>query len=122
MPRKSDPFKQSLRNKERSERLRAIIDEWKLSKGQCVQCGLVITVDTIHLFDCDHIDPSTKKFKIAKGRSARYKVKDIQDELDKCQLMCAGCHAMRSRIEKHYKMHIIDRDFRRNENQPSLFD
>jgi len=44
-------------------------------------------------FDCHHIDPATKSRGISKMRN--YSEKKINEELDKCELLCANCHRMK---------------------------
>ena len=51
--------------------------------GKCVACG---AVDDLQV---DHIERQIKSFNIAK----RLSVKNNKAELDKCQLLCRGCHA-----------------------------
>ena len=57
--------------------------------GECVKCKA--TLDDIHwtAFDCNHKDPSQKSFAIG---SAGFKLDNIKDELDKCELVCSNCH------------------------------
>lgn len=60
--------------------------------GKCRNCGT-----TEHL-EIDHIDPATKSFDLGTLWSvakARYDA-----ELEKCQLLCHGCHAAKSASEQ----------------------
>ena len=50
--------------------------------GKCVKCGT-----TEHL-QFDHINPLEKSFTI----SSNFHRKDLDEELDKCQLLCWDCH------------------------------
>lgn len=52
--------------------------------GKCSQCG---TSEDLHF---DHIDPALKSFTIAKMWSLSEK--EIQLEIEKCQLLCQVCH------------------------------
>lgn len=69
------------------DRLRASNNraEWiKSQGGKCVKCG------STENLEIDHIDPSTKEYKIATIWSRRKEVRDY--ELAKCQILCYGCH------------------------------
>jgi hypothetical protein len=50
--------------------------------NKCILCG------STEKLEFDHIDPSLKSFHISQGWSR----KDIDKELDKCQLLCQKCH------------------------------
>lgn len=66
--------------------------------GKCVDCkykGHPVA------FDFDHIEPSTKKFKIS-GK-AIYRWSELKKELDKCCLRCSNCHRIRHYIEDQLK-------------------
>ena len=67
--------------------------------GKCVVCG------TTENLEFDHIDKTTKKFKITNGLS--YSLEKLYEEVDKCQLLCKKHH-----IEKS----ISHKDYRRNSN------
>lgn len=53
--------------------------------GQCSECG---RVDYPCIYDFHHRYPKEKDFKI----SSKHKFEDIQQELDKCDLLCCLCH------------------------------
>src|ERR1700722_14236875 len=54
--------------------------------GKCVQCGATEELEF------DHIDPAIKW----KHRIWSYSWKRITEELAKCQLLCADCHAKKT--------------------------
>lgn len=57
--------------------------------NKCAKCG-----NMSGRIDFDHIDPTTKEFELG---NAQYKSdKDVADEIAKCQLLCASCHASKS--------------------------
>ncbi len=56
--------------------------------GKCELCGYNKCVEAL---DFHHLDPMTKKFGIGhKGYTRSWQ--EIQNELDKCILVCANCH------------------------------
>lgn len=57
--------------------------------GVCVDCG---TDKNLHF---DHIDPNTKSFTLGQ-RLSSVSEKKLQEELDKCQLLCQTCHELKS--------------------------
>lgn len=57
--------------------------------GVCVRCG------STENLEFDHIDRTKKSFNIAK-RLHGASMKTLRDELAKCQLLCADCHAKKS--------------------------
>jgi 5-methylcytosine-specific restriction endonuclease McrA len=61
--------------------------------GVCARCGFDDTLEF------DHIDPSTKEFRLARGL-AGYSETRIQAELAKCQLLCKECHYQKSREDR----------------------
>lgn len=54
-------------------------------------CG---SVDDLQI---DHRDPATKLFDLGKGWS--YAFARVEAEIEKCQLLCATCHARKSSAE-----------------------
>jgi predicted HNH restriction endonuclease len=62
-----------------------------LSKGgACVMCGIKFDGTNAVIFDFHHKDPKEKKGDIAHMQNR----KNIQAELDKCDLLCANCHRL----------------------------
>lgn len=62
--------------------------------GVCAQCG-----ETDGTFEVDHIDPTEKSFQVSIGYS-KYSQERLAAELEKCQLLCAECHAKKSRKDR----------------------
>lgn len=70
-------------------RTREFVKSTKLSKG-CVICGYNKSARALHFH---HMNPENKNFDIcwaAREKMAKYK---IQNEIDKCVVLCANCHA-----------------------------
>jgi 5-methylcytosine-specific restriction endonuclease McrA len=67
-----------------------IIKEEKLKRG-CLKCGYK---EHHSALDFDHIDPSTKVRDIAKMYTTN--IKTLKQEMEKCQVLCANCHRIKS--------------------------
>ena len=67
---------------------------YKLMKG-CVVCGYKEHHVALHY---NHIDPSTKVRNVSRAAS----IKTVKEEIRKCEVLCANCHAVKSLEEKHY--------------------
>ena len=63
-----------------------------LKGGKCFDCGVVFPP---YVFHFDHRDPSTKSFGISSTGLTR-KFSDLVCEVEKCDLVCANCHAVRT--------------------------
>jgi len=61
-------------------------------KGRCVQCGNV----DYRVLDFDHIDPASKVDSISGLVSRGSAWWRIEAELQKCQLLCANCHRIKT--------------------------
>jgi len=64
--------------------------------GHCVKCG------STDYLEIDHIDPSKKSFTLARNWTrARHLT---EEELSKCQLLCAKCHMEKTIRERQKKI------------------
>lgn len=81
------------RNKARKYTHRELID--KLKEAPCTDCGETFPPCVMHF---DHLDAKTKKFNISKKLHCSLRV--ILDEIAKCELVCANCHAIRTFITR----------------------
>ena len=77
------------------------INRKKLEAGCCKDCGLKVTCETFPVFEWDHVDPSTKSFNLGNVRGQSYY--KIDAELEKCELVCANCHRMRTVAGERWK-------------------
>jgi len=78
----------------------------KCEIGKCECCKKMVTVDNAQMFDFDHIDSSNKFESVSKMvRYADYTI--IQNEIDKCQLLCGNCHLKKTMNEQKMR-HLTD--------------
>jgi hypothetical protein len=82
------------RNKERKERLLNENTNYLLSylkEHHCVDCGESNPI----VLEFDHIKPNEKEFGISK-MMRDYTWDQILKEIDKCEVVCANCHKIRT--------------------------
>jgi len=82
-----------IKNSQRTNKNRfRIKNEWRNSLGaKCQICSYSKCQNALHFH---HIDPKTKKFTISDAISRkRFSKEEVQDEIKKCILVCANCHA-----------------------------
>lgn len=56
--------------------------------SKCIVCG----EDHIACLVFHHRNPKEKKFQVSLGKYGTRSIKTIQEEIDKCDVMCANCH------------------------------
>lgn len=71
------------------------------SKGGC--CELCGYKKNLAAFNFHHIDPSIKLFNIDIRACTAYNIKKLEEEADKCMLLCSNCHS-----EIHYPQYNLD--------------
>ena len=62
------------------------------SNAKCVDCG----ENRIVTLEFDHRDPASKRFNISSWRLSTISLQDLKDEIDKCDVVCANCHRVRT--------------------------
>ena len=77
----------------RSRLLKHKLIEYK--GGKCEKCGYNKCDGALHFH---HLDPTEKSFSISQINLGYITLEEITKEIDKCQLLCANCHA-----EIHWK-------------------
>lgn len=94
--RQSEVFKRcQLRLKaEQRVRIRAFLDEYKLSRG-CADCGYRQHPAALEF---DHIGP--KRFEIGGAARTPLAISTIMGEIKQCEVVCANCHRVRTAIRK----------------------
>lgn len=63
-----------------------------LCKSKCVDCGN----DNPIVLEFDHRDPKNKEYAIAQIVGSGYCWETIAKEIDKCDVVCANCHRIRT--------------------------
>ena len=79
------------RTKERKDKIRRHIFDY-LNQSECKVCGEQDPV----VLQFDHRDPSDKDFAISEAVSRKISIKRINEEIAKCDILCANCHARRT--------------------------
>ena len=77
---------------ERHQAKAQVIHQEKLKRSKCNRCNLLVTTDTFHCFDFDHL-PGVDKIANVSRLAARVAPDAvIIAEMNKCQLLCKCCH------------------------------
>lgn len=84
------------RNKARKKLVKLWVRDYKQS-NPCVDCG-VNYPDEPWLLEFDHLDPATKLFGLGDAAKSG-SLKRIQEEAEKCELVCVLCHRRRTAIQ-----------------------
>lgn len=80
-------------DKARYERQTAVLRS--LKDGPCVDCGIRYPY---YVMQFDHVK-GVKKFDIGRGGVNR-RLEVLMEEIAKCELVCANCHAVRTHLRK----------------------
>lgn len=75
--------------------MRAIIQKIKMERG-CQRCGFNAHPAALHFH---HRDPRHKEFKVAVGN---YSMAKRITEIEKCDVLCANCHAIETAEHWHH--------------------
>ena len=77
---------------------RKIINEKKRERGGCLKCKRACVEGNEHLFDLDHRDENIKTIRVSQlvDKSWDYFEDQLPLELAKCDLLCCGCHAIKT--------------------------
>ena len=99
--------KDRIRDRIRYDYGQSVLKRYKLMKG-CAKCGYN---ENEHALQFNHIDPKQKRFLLAQkahkmvlNRDTKGKQK-LKEELNKCEVVCANCHAIITYENKHYAVH-----------------
>ena len=89
----------------------------KLEIGHCHDCNIKATEHNFVIFQFDHLDRHTKTAKIADMVKTKHTINDIDIEINKCQMVCGNCHALRTYYRRDHDALTMPK-----EQEPSLFD
>lgn len=96
--RKDNPDKYKRNHKASDRALAKAIDKKRthlrkiLEEGRCVDCG----IEDIRVLTFDHTDPSQKVESISRMAASGYSWDKFTKELEKCEIVCANCHQIRT--------------------------
>jgi hypothetical protein len=76
------------------------VKQRKIKIGKCAHCEKKVTEDNFFIFDFDHL--RDKLYTIAK-MIGRAPIKRIDEEIDKCQLLCCKCHKLKTAKQLNYR-------------------
>jgi hypothetical protein len=65
-----------------------------LRKGPCAECGMIFEP---HQMDFDHRNEADKLFRVTESRAMLMPRARLLTEIDKCDVVCANCHRLRTR-------------------------
>lgn len=85
-----------------------------MSDKSCETCG----VDDIRVLEFDHIEPSLKRFGIARAITNCYAWEEILLEIAKCRILCANCHKIRTAEQQNWRKWRLGRAVRRRSAKP----
>ena len=81
------------------ERVAAFIENYK-KKRFCADCGFP-GKEFPYVLDFDHLcDSTSKKFNVGSWSHSVLSIKAIEEEMKKCELVCANCHRIRTFSKK----------------------
>jgi exonuclease III len=75
------------------------------SRGGCLDCGET----NIIVLEFDHRDPTAKSFSITSARQSKVSWDQLVEEIDKCDVVCANCHKIRSaKMFGNWRLDFLD--------------
>lgn len=63
---------------------------------ECTDCGLPCDIGNYPVFDWDHLPGTVKLFDVGRAGVQSRSIEEIEAEIEKCELVCANCHRMRT--------------------------
>ena len=106
---------------ERKAKARELVLAAKLARGACLECRREISIENVFAFDLDHRDPVEKSFTIS-AKYSHVSLAELQAEIDKCDLLCAFCHRLRTYRDWHHLLQIAAKRGGRLSHHPTLFE
>lgn len=94
--------------KDRGHKQKQLIREFLLNllkNSECKDCQN----NDIRVLEFDHLPGFEKKHNVSEMITGRYSVLRVQEEINKCEIVCANCHKIRTidRADKHYKKGFV---------------
>ena len=87
-------------NAQKLQERREYLDNYKLQKG-CQLCGYNKPPRALCF---DHIDPFTKSSEYSSKNMARWTIAMVNEEIEKCRILCANCHNIETFEKWHYNL------------------
>lgn len=86
-----------------SDRYRAkeFVNSIRMRLGRCEICQY-FNKDFLEVLQFDHLDPTTKHNSISQMVNERYPNSVIQQEIDKCRMICGNCHRLHTIQQFNY--------------------
>ncbi|HEX7651237.1 MAG TPA: hypothetical protein VF439_00775 [Candidatus Paceibacterota bacterium] len=82
--------------KRNKRRVAAFLEEYKRN-GTCTDCGFKGR-DFPSVLDFDHTGSGTKKFNVGSWSQSVLSIETVKKEIEKCELVCANCHRIRTSV------------------------
>ncbi len=93
-PRKT--FKKLSQSDRFFEEVRNYVREYKTEFGMCTDCKNPFPP---YVLEFDHLDSTTKRFNVGDAASVP-SMEALQEEIDKCELVCSNCHKKREHARR----------------------
>ena len=102
MPYKS---KEDLYSNQAKHRQKNFENMWNLlSDKECIDCG----IKDSRVLEFDHLPEFEKNFDIARAVSGSTRSwKSILNEINKCEIVCANCHRIRTMSRGNHKRNMV---------------
>jgi hypothetical protein len=88
----------------------------KIEIGECTDCGLKCDEFTWPAFQWDHLLQNTKVEALSK-MCKWASLEELNEEIAKCELVCAACHALRTHYWGHHR-NVVEK---KTHQEPNLF-
>lgn len=98
---KSSTWREQILQAKKNSRRRAQEFMWTiLINSSCADCGISNPL----VLEFDHKDPTTKKDNVSTMVARGLGVSSISAEIDKCEVVCANCHRIRTSKQQRWNL------------------